>query len=181
MATVVVDARDFADGALPAVCVVTGRPADTSMELRARRPSPLGVLLLGGLFAFLLAGGAQSHVDGEVPVLDAVYEDLIRRLRRGRTALVGAGSCAVVAVVAVRVGTGGGASSLAQVLGLAGAVLAGGAAVWLVSVGLPRWWRGRRLLVTAVLRRDATWIDLRGVHPAFARAVDAADAVDQRR
>jgi hypothetical protein len=172
MATVVVDAGAFAEGRLPPVCAITGGPADGTMSLRAQPPQPFIVLVLGGLLAFLFAGSLQSRLDGEVPVAGAVHDRLAGRLAVGRVCLLGALTCTVAAVVAWRMAVGTGASAGLWVA----AVVAAGAAAWLVRVGGPRWWSGRRLVVHASLHRDVRWVELRRVHPDFVRAVEAEQA-----
>ncbi len=174
MANVVVDAVEFIEGRLPPVCVLSGAPADDTMVLRARQPFPGLVLLVGGVLAALFADRLQSTLDGAVPVDAATYHRLMGRLALGRVMLlcaITAGAAGVLAALMASEASGG-----AQILWGCGSLFASVIAIWTARTGGPRWWSGRRLLVSAGIRRDARWIDLRRVHPGFVRAVDAVDA-----
>ena len=171
MAFAVVDARDFRDGQLPDVCVLSGEPADNAMLVRATSPPPY-VLLLFGILPFLIASWlSTSGVDGQVPIRHARYLAAARRLRRWRVHAGVAGGLVVVAVAlllmqdpALRV--------LAGVSALAGAgALGAGVRPYLAS---------RVLFVRPRLRRDPTWIDLRSVHERFAAAADGDVGVVDR-
>jgi hypothetical protein len=168
--TVRFPARYFEEGRLPGVCVVTGAPATCNLRRHfSSTPGWVGCLFFVSLLAFLIALVATHRsATGQLPVCSAV-DERIRRLHRYVVRLT---TMAVVAWIAI----------IPAAITLSEARLAVAVCMTLLTIGL--------LAIIgagmADLRESATlgiqgrvvrdgfgdrWIQLRGVHPAFARAV----------
>jgi hypothetical protein len=87
MASATVSRSALYDGNLPHTCVVTGQPADGTVDVRFNSlPSWTWILLLFGVFPFLIASAfASERVVGAVPV---VREAVVRFHRRRRLSTV---------------------------------------------------------------------------------------------
>lgn len=149
----------LAEGDLPAVCVRTGRPADSRVRIRTRTlPTWTLVLLLFGVLPFLVAVTfAGEEVMGQVPVRRAVVE----RHRHRRRLAIGLGAATILLVV---VGMAGGSPPAAW----AGAVCG-------VAAAAIEAWR-RATWITARPDRTGVWVRMGGVHDGFADAVVADGA-----
>jgi hypothetical protein len=169
---VIVPANYFEEGRLPGICVVTGAPATSNLRRRfSTTPGWVGCLLFVSWFALLIAVVAtRRRASGSLPVCNTVA----LRVRRRHAIAVRLFILAVVVwlatfpVAAVPV-FGPAASPL--VLGLAAAGLAAlcGSAFASTLEGAVLGSQGR----VFVDGFGARWVELRGVHPAFARAVAA--------
>ena len=181
---VVVPATQFAAGDFPAICAMTGLPAETRRRFRFFRAPGwsfafvflicAGVgFLISGLLIFLVS----DKVSGYLPLTSASARRL-GLLMRVSVAIVGV--ALVMLIAAAFLATTG--ESLAQL-----------ASVLLVSTGLPVFLLGFTGLqfglqvlkpvygpTALVLPRDAMhpdrWIELRNVHPAFVAAVQQQHA-----
>lgn len=155
MASVTVPREALYEGELPGVCVVTGRPADGTVEVRFDSLPPwTWILLLFGVFPFLIASLlATERVVGQVPVVrEAVtrYHALRRR------------------------------STLVLVVGAVGWMFAASAHVgWLLwpfvaltVAGVAGWVRAYFSFVDGHPVRGGTRVQLRHVHPDFVAAVE---------
>lgn len=170
--TVIVLAEYFEEGRLPAVCVVTGAPATSNLRRRfSTAPGWVGCLFFVSWFALLIALAATHRsASGYLPACNAVA----RRVRRRhaiavRLVLLAAAAWIVLIPVAV-------ISALAPVanpLGLAFAGLGLGA---IVSSAVDATLEAAALGIQGRVVEDGfgtRWVQLRGVHPAFSRALPA--------
>jgi hypothetical protein len=160
MATARMSRERLCEGDLPRICVKTGAPADGLVEVECSTlPAWTYLLLLGGIVPFFIALiFASETIRGQVPVHRVVF-DRYRRLNRQAW------------------------------LFTAVAAMAGVTAL-LSDLGWVLWWvAGAAVIAAAVTfgRRGMGWIDarpvrgtslveLRGVSPEFAAAVEAERA-----
>jgi hypothetical protein len=170
--TVTVPANYFEEGRLPAVCVVTGAPATSNLRRRyATTPGWVGCLFFISWFALLIAWVAtRRSATGSLPVCTAVAE----RVQRRRTVMVWlAALCAVAWVAIIPVSALPPLSPVANPLGLTlGAV----GLIALICSGVASLMEGSALRVRGCVVEDGfgqRWVQLRGVHPAFSRALAA--------
>lgn len=170
MAHVAVRTDDYEDGAVPAVCVATGEPADVLVEHHSRAGAGAWVLLLlllgpVGIVAMIVVDRLLSReAQGLVPMTRAALAEAKARRRRWEgVALVALAVAVAAAVLAVAV------AGLRPGAWVA-ALLAGAVAVTLyLTPG--------RLGVTGRPDRRGRTVTLDGVAPAFARAYRAQDAM----
>lgn len=157
--TVRVPATQLAAGDLPAVCVVSGAPADRRVSMTFRwTPDWTWILLLFGIFPFFIA---QYFATQTIPAVLPVASDRLRRYRtQRRQVFVGV----IVAVVLVIASVVSELPALAW-LGLASLIYSGAALV-VVTLG----W------VAAAPDRVPGHIRLRRVHRSFALQVAMLDA-----
>jgi hypothetical protein len=141
-------------GALPAVCVRTGRPADGTIEVTfGWLPPWTFLLLLAGIVPFFVAALLlRERIPGELPVTRQVVERY-----HGTARPWWLGWAVVVVALGVR-----------SWLGRPAGLVALGVGLGLVALGLVRRSNG---WVTAVPVRGTPFVELRRVHPAFAAAV----------
>jgi hypothetical protein len=170
--TVTVPANYFEEGRLPAVCVVTGAPATSNLRRRfSTTPRWVGCLLFVSWFALLIALVAtRQSASGYLPVCNAVAV----RVQRRHAVVIRLFVLAVAAwIVIIPVALIPALAPAANPLGLA---LAGAGLVALVGSAVAS------SLETATLDIQgrvveagfgARWVQLRGVHPAFSRALAA--------
>jgi len=168
--TVRFPAHYFEEGRLPGVCAVTGTPATTSVRRRfSTTPAWVGCLILVNFLLFLVALVATNHsATGDLPVCTAVAKR-VRRQHQDVVSLTSVGVIALVAIIPAAIILSSARYGWVGVVALAamGVVALAGAAV-----------ADRREAATLGIQgRVVTdgfgdrWIQLRGVHPAFSRAV----------
>jgi hypothetical protein len=194
--TVVVPVRDFLAGRLPAVCARTGGPATVNLrrqgwmavswliavavpvwlglslflEYRVSFALGAGLLGLGVVMVAVAARRTRPIVIGSLPVC-AGLGARARRLRTVAGDLALGWIAAWLAAIAFTLIAGEGAATFPLELALA----AGGAAL-LAGSGLALLLEARAIGVSVRLYRDRSgnrWVRLRGVHPAFAAAIEA--------
>ena len=161
---------DLQLGHLPAVCVMTGRPADASVKFRfVTVPSWAYAFLLlaltgiGLLVPFIIMRIVSRTGSGRLP-----FQSLVaRRIRTCRWALAGAFIAIPLLLVASLVALGGDTYVAALGWSLFLADLLGTLA--LRYIVLPR--LGPSGYVHKSTYPGGRWIELRRVHPAFAAAV----------
>jgi len=170
--SVTVRASDFEEGRLPAICVVTGSPATSNLPRRfTTTPRWVGCLLFISFLALIVAAAAtRRSAFGFLPVCSAVAVRVLRwRAVAVRLFLVGI----VLALAVIAVSFIPAAAPIANVLlsvlaGLAFLALIGSA----VASGIER----ATLGIQGRVAEDGfgtRWVQLRGVHPAFSRALEA--------
>jgi hypothetical protein len=187
------DVRVFVDdavvGRLPGVCAKTGEPCDGWLSL-TRTVSRYGgvgtawlllLLLLGPIgwamllvIALLGPGRGEERLTVELPWSTAAQRR-VEALRR-QTWLIGAAT-ALLAAGLLAYGWRGGATGpttgrtvvLLAVVGVAGGIVA----------TLVAGWRAARATVGVELDASRRWVTLQSVHPAFAAAVRAQQALDR--
>lgn len=168
--TVTVPANYFEEGRLPGVCVVTGAPATSNLRRRfSTMPGWVGYLVFISWFALLIAVVATRHsASGYLPVCNAVAVR-VRHRHAVAVRLLFVGVLAWIAVIPVS--TTPAFELVASPLGIA-LVCAGLAALLGSAVA-----RMREAAVLGIQGRvvvdgfGACWVQLRGVHPAFSRAL----------
>lgn len=157
---------DFADGRLPAVCVTTGAPATSNLHRRySTTPSWVAWLFFVNWIALLLAITAtRRSASGELPVCGAVALDV----RRWHARSLGLFIIALLAWVT--------AIGVASVAGVTAAAVAVAGGVALIGAAMAALREGGALGVRGRVVEDGfgmRWVQLRGVHPAFAAALAA--------
>jgi hypothetical protein len=169
---VIVPANYFEEGRLPGICVVTGAPATSNLRRRfSTTPGWVGCLFFVSWFALLIAVVAtRRRASGSLPVCDAVA----LRVRRRHAIAVRLFILAVVVwLAAIPVAAvplfAPVASPLVLGLAAAGLVALCGSAVATTLEGAVLGIQGR----VVVDGFGARWVQLRGVHPAFSRALAA--------
>lgn len=164
-----VSVDDLALGRFPAVCVKSGKPAETQVEIESSdggfQPwwlllillGPLGILGIAGLWAI---GRRPNRVGGLVPVshhaLDQYNGAVTASYRLFAVTIVGI----IAGLVLIPVGGGGltaGVALIVMLLGLASVLVAR-------AVARHKW-------VDVELDGSGRWAVLIGVHPDFASAV----------
>lgn len=168
--TVTVPANYFEQGRLPAVCVVTGAPATSNLRRRfSTTPGWVGCLFFFSLFALLIAWVAtRRSAVGYLPVCSAVATRVQRR-HAAMVRLAALGGAAWVAIIPVSAIPA--LSAVANPLGLA---LGAAGLVALISSAVASMMEESALGVQGRVVEDgfgARWVQLRGVHPAFSRAL----------
>jgi hypothetical protein len=170
--TVVVPTNYFEEGRFPAVCVVTGAPATSNLRRRfSTTPGWVGCLFFVSWFALLIAAVAtRRSASGYLPVCNAVA---VRVQRRHALAvrLVVVGVAAWIAVFPVAL-----IAALTPVADPLGLALASLGLVALVGSAVATSMEAATLGIQGRVVEDgfgARWIQLRGVHPAFSRALAA--------
>ena len=168
----IVPADYFEEGRLPGVCVVTGTPATSNLRRRfSTTPGWVGCLFFVSWFALLIAVVAtRRRASGSLPVCNTVAG----RVRRRHAIALRLFVLAVVLwLAAITFAAPYVAAQVAGpvVAGLAAAGLAAlcGSAIASVLEGAVLGIQGR----VVVDGFGARWVELRGVHPAFSRAVAA--------
>lgn len=167
---VTVPASHFEEGRLPGVCVVTGAPAISNLRRRFNTtPGWVGCLFFVNWLALLIAVLAtRRSASGYLPVCNAVA---IRVRRRHAVALrlVAVGVLAWIAVIPVSAipDLASFATPLGSALALAGLAALIGAAVASMMEAAVLGIQGRVVVDGFGVR----WVQLRGVHPAFSRAL----------
>ena len=151
----------FEEGRLPAICVVTGAPAAANVRRRfSTTPSWVGWLVA-------IAATRRSST-GDLPVCTAV-SDRVRRLHAEALQLAGVGIAAWVAIIPAGIGLAGRPLVLLGCL-----VLFGIGVVAMVGVGAASSREAATLGIRGRVVEDGfgqRWVQLRGVHPAFSRAL----------
>jgi hypothetical protein len=173
MAGLKIRVEDFEDGALPPVCVVTGRPAEVlhRFELTSPQQRREGLLwwFIGGPLGLLAlwwtrSGRSQGGVVGYLPLTEEAAEGSRLQGPSGGVFVVGGFGCLLLALLAAPSDALGG--------------------MWVLLVGL-----GFALLVVGLVvaaRRDATipggevdesgrWVTVWPASPAFAEAYEAQE------
>jgi hypothetical protein len=170
--TVTVPASYFEGGRLPEVCVVTGAPATSNLRRRySTTPGWVGCLFFISWFALLIAWIAtRRSAVGYLPLCNA----LAARVQRRRAAMVRCAALSGVAWVAIiPVSAIPALSPVAYPLGLA---LGIAGLLTLICCGVASVMEESALGVKGRVVEDgfgARWVQLRGVHPAFSRALAA--------
>jgi hypothetical protein len=171
MATVRVFVDDAVTGHLPDVCVKDGVVAHgwrmaLTEEVGSRGLGLLWLLVFLGPIGWLTLLVAATVTRGErltvtLP-MGLAAQERYQALRRGRNTVVGVGAAAGLLLVALALTT-------FPELGLLGVLVLGGTFVaWMVAE-----YRVGQSLVDVRLDASRRWATLRGLHPAFARAVEA--------
>ena len=168
--TVTVPVNYFEEGRLPAVCVVTGAPATSNLRRRySTTPGWVGCLFFVSWLALVIAWVAtRRSATGYLPASNAVA----MRVQRRHAATVRLAALGVVAWIAIIPALAipvlsPVANPLGVALGLAGLVA-------LICSGVASIMEGAALGVQGRIVEDgfgARWVQLRGVHPAFSRAL----------
>ncbi len=168
--TVTVPAGYFEEGRLPPVCVVTGSPATSNLRRRlSTTPRWVGCLFFISWLALLVAIVAtRRSASGYLPVCSAVAVRVQRwHARAVRLILVGVAAwIAIIPVSLIPVG-----APVANALIL---VLAGVGLVALICSAVASSIEAATLGIQGRVVEDgfaARWVQLRGVHPAFSRAL----------
>lgn len=104
MATVRLPRQRLREGALPRVCVKTGRPADGTVAASfSSLPSWTYLLLLAGILPFLIAWAfGRQRVDARLPVCRGVLDRYHRRTRRASVLFGTTGVLGIAAIVSGR-------------------------------------------------------------------------------
>jgi hypothetical protein len=165
VADVMVSRERLWEGALPDICVKTGRPTTTRVrtELRNTLPAWAFLLLILGIVPFLVAWlHLREPVTARLPVHDDVLD---RHDAVGRSIIV----TLVLALIAVGLAIGA-REPVLLLVGLGLGMLALVQSTWLDD----RWVRLR-------LVPGTPFVELRRVHPSFAAAVarQRVDEVDE--
>jgi len=168
--TVIVPATYFEEGRLPGICVVTGAPATSNLRRRfSTTPGWVGCLFFVSWFALLIAVVATRHrASGDLPVCNAVAV----RVRRRHAVAVRLIVLAVVVLIAIIPVAA--IPVLAPVASPLGSALAGVGLVALLSAAVASSMEGAALGIQGRVVEDGfglRWVQLRGVHPAFSRAL----------
>jgi hypothetical protein len=168
--TITVPASYFEEGRLPGVCVVTGAPATSNLRRRFNStPGWVGCLIFVNWLALLVAVLAtRRSATGYLPVCNAVAVR-VRRRHAVALRLVVVGVLAWIAVIPVSAipDLASFATPLGSALALAGlAALIGAAAASMMEAAVLGI-QGRVVVDGFGVR----WVQLRGVHPAFSRAL----------
>ncbi|HUZ68088.1 MAG TPA: hypothetical protein VMU65_00110 [Candidatus Saccharimonadales bacterium] len=168
--TVTVPAKYFEEGRLPAVCVVTGAPATSNLRRRySTTPGWVGCLFFISWFALLIAWIAtRRSASGYVPVCKAVATRVQSR-HAAMVRLAALGGAAWVAIIPVSA-----TPALSQVANPLGLALGAAGLVALVCSAVASIMEESALGVQGRVVEDgfgARWVQLRGVHPAFSRAL----------
>jgi hypothetical protein len=167
---VTVPVNSFEEGRLPSVCVVTGAPATANLRRRySTTPGWVGCLFFISWLALLVAWVAtRQSATGYLPACNAVAV----RVQRRHAATVRLAALGLVAWIAIiPVSAIPAFSPVANPLGLA---LGGAGLVALVCSGVASIMEAAALGVQGRVIEDgfgARWVQLRGVHPAFSRAL----------
>jgi hypothetical protein len=170
--TVTVPADYFEEGLLPGICVVTGAPATSNLRRRfSTTPGWVGCLFFISWLALLVAVVAtRRSASGYLPVCNAVA---IRVRHRHAVAirLTVVAVLAWIAVIPVAAIPALAPVASPVVLALAGAGLAAllGSPVASILEAAALGIQGR----VVVDGFGVCWVQLRGVHPAFSRALAA--------
>jgi hypothetical protein len=167
--TVVVPAADFEAGRLPGICAVTGAPATANLKRRyASTPQWVGCLFLISWFALIVAYLFTHQAStGRLPVISPIAERVERLRQNGALAFFAGIVACILAVVAGAVIPGGAGTIAVTILLVAGIAAFIAAVVASVMESQTLGIRGR-------VTKDGfgtRWVQLRGVHPAFAQAV----------
>jgi hypothetical protein len=160
----------FEEGRLPGVCVVTGAPATANLRRRfSTTPRWVAWLFplswLGWLIAIV---ATRRSATGELPVCTAVC-DRVHRLHTEALQLAGVGIAAWVAIIPAGIGLAGRPLVLLGCL-----VLFGIGVLAMVGVGAASSREAATLGIHGRVVEDGfgeRWVQLRGVHPAFSRAL----------
>jgi hypothetical protein len=168
--TVTVPANYFEEGRLPAVCVVTGGPATSNLRRRfSTTPGWVGCLFFISWLALLIALVAtRRSASGYLPVCNAVA---VRVQRRHAVAVRLVVLAVATWIVIIPVALLPALAPAANPLGLA---LAGAGLVALVGAAVASGMEAATLGIQGRVVEDgfgARWVQLRGVHPAFSRAL----------
>jgi hypothetical protein len=168
--TVTIPAVYFEEGRLPGICVVTGAPATSNLRRRfSTTPGWVGCLFFVNWLAWLIALAAtRRSATGGLPVCTAVAER-VRRLHVASLQLVGLAVGAWVATVPVGISLASLPVVVPSCLALAGVGL-----LALVGAAVASSREAATLGVRGRVVQDGfgqRWVQLRGVHPAFSRAL----------
>jgi hypothetical protein len=170
--TVTVPARYFEEGRLPGVCVVTGAPATSNVRRHfSTTPGWVGCLFFVNFFAWLIAIAATRHsAMGDLPVCTAVAEQM-RREHVDAVWLTSVGLVALIAIIPAAM-----ALSSSGVAPFVCLPLAAGGVVALIGSAIAGHREAATLGIQGRVVQDGfgeRWVQLRGVHPAFSRALAA--------
>lgn len=154
MVSVWVSGEDLRTGRLPAVCALTGQPAEGTVPVRlAWLPRWTWILLLFGVLPFLVASYfAMRYVEGALPVVQAAVSTYHRRRRAARA----------LAVTGVVLLAGSVALEVVPLAWVGGVCLVGSLAALAAAL---------RGFVRARSDHGDARVLLSGVHPAFVEAV----------
>ena len=156
MADALVSRERLFYGELPEVCAKTGQPTSALVSTTFERVPPWTFLLLfAGIFPFFIALlFVREKVKAKVPMTREVVE---RYHGRRRWLLIGYGVILLALVVAAAL-----QESWFMLVGLIGVVM----------VAVTEYRRARDW-INAVGVRDTPFVELRRVHPDFARAIES--------
>ncbi|MGA3183451.1 MAG: hypothetical protein ABSE52_02475 [Candidatus Dormibacteria bacterium] len=168
--SVTIPAAYFEEGRLPAVCVVTGAPATSNVRRRfSTTPSWVGWLFLLSWLGWLIAVLAtRRSAAGDLPVCAAVA-GRVRRLHAEALQFAALGVVAWIAVIPAGIGLAGRPLVIPASL-----VLFGIGLLSMVGVGAATSREAATLGIRGRVVEDGfgeRWVQLRGVHPAFSRAL----------
>lgn len=169
--TVFVD--DYVRGRLPGVCVVSGEPADFSVQHRISvdKPNPAWFILIlfgpiGWIGLALVMMARRNYVDGWLPMKRSVHERISSQYRTASWALgIGLVGTLPALWIGAQVGRGVGISVFAASLTLA-------------ALGGFTHLRAEMTVPSLKLDGSRRWIRVRGAHHSF---VDAAFRAQQDR
>jgi hypothetical protein len=167
--TVVVPAADFEAGRLPGICAVTGAPATANLKRRyASTPQWVGCLFLISWFTLIVAYLFTHQAStGWLPVISPIAERVERLRQNGALAFFAGIVGCILAVVAGAVIPGVAGTIAVTIL------LVAGVAAFIASV-VASVMESQTLGIRGRVTKDGfgtRWVQLRGVHPAFAQAV----------
>ena len=181
MAEVTVFVDEAVRGWLPDICAKDGVPARGRLRVteeigRSNRLGILWLLLLAGplgwiVLLFVASRSSSEELAVELPYSDTAYERLVH-VRRRRTLALAIGALGGIGLLTV--------STRAQ-LGLAGIMLTLGFVGAAMVVVLTADYRLGKASVGVRLDASRRWVTLRGVHPAFAAACDAASELQRQQ
>jgi len=168
--TVTVPANYFEQGRLPAVCVVTGAPATSNLRRRfSTTPGWVGCLFFISWFALLIALVAtRQSASGYLPVCNGVAVRVQRRHAVAIRLLILAIAAWIVIIPVALI------PALAPAANPLGLALAGAGLVALVGSAVASSLEAATLGIQGRVVEDGfgvRWVQLRGVHPAFSRAL----------
>jgi hypothetical protein len=158
----------FERGQCPKVCVVSGAAGTGELNVKATKPVGAAVLLLLlGIVPFIIYWAITRRVSiGVLPLSNASYDEIVERRRQRRSATLkwaGGGVGAGVLLAATPLGP-------ARLVGTL--LFVGSAVVLLIELIAPS--SSDWLPFRAAVDDSGRWLQLAGVHPAFAEAVDSA-------
>jgi len=170
-------AKYFEEGRLPAVCVVTGAPATSNLRRRfSTSPSWVGCLFFVSWVALFIAVVAtRRSASGYLPACNAVVVR-VRRRHAAALRLVLVGVAAWIAIIPVTL-----IPALAPAANAMGLALFGAGLVALAASAVAIMMEAATLGIQGRVVEDgfgARWVQLRGVHPAFSRALAASLGAD---
>ena len=168
---------DFVTGDLPPVCVGSGVESSTVVEFENDRGvvrgwwglllflGPCGLLAMVGLYAL---SPRPIPVRGLLPMTRAAHDDRNRAVWALRRAYALGAVATLAAIVAL--------AAFQSVVGLPGSalmvVLVGLVFVWILALPAMEFVNRRRNQIAVVAMAGGRWVEVRGAHPEFVRAVE---------